>query len=272
MTDFVRNEGLLATITGDWLGDSGTVFASAGGSREVKDPLPPPGIVLMPEHYNRSSRLIEKGIPVKLESKFRPASTSRRRTASTSSREIPGTEQEGRSGHAGRALRLLARRHRRHRQRAGAAVAMEAARILKALKLPLSRTVRMAFWAGEEAGPARLARVREASTSPTARRWLKPEHAKLAGYFNYDNGAGKIRGVYLQGNDMVRPIFEAWLEPFKDLGAATITIRNTGGTDHLAFDAVGLARLPVHPGPAGVRHPHAPLEHGRLRRACSPAT
>jgi len=69
---------------------------------------------------------------------------------------------------------------------------------------------------------------------------LKPEHAKLAGYFNIDNGTGKIRGVYLQGNDMVRPIFESWLVPFHDLGARTLSIRDTGGTDHLSFDAVGL--------------------------------
>jgi Zn-dependent M28 family amino/carboxypeptidase len=69
---------------------------------------------------------------------------------------------------------------------------------------------------------------------------LKPEHPKLAGYFNLDNGAGKIRGVYLQGNDAARPIFEQWLAPFRDLGATTITNRTTGGTDHLSFDAVGL--------------------------------
>ena len=71
---------------------------------------------------------------------------------------------------------------------------------------------------------------------------MKPtaEHEKLAGYWNIDNGTGKIRGIYLQGNEMCRPIFEKWLEPFKDMGAATITIRNTGGTDHQAFDAVGL--------------------------------
>src|SRR5205823_12590908 len=69
---------------------------------------------------------------------------------------------------------------------------------------------------------------------------LGAERAKLAGYFNLDNGTGKIRGIYLQGNDMVRPIFEAWMAPFKDLGATTITIRNTGGTDHQSFDAVGL--------------------------------
>ena len=69
---------------------------------------------------------------------------------------------------------------------------------------------------------------------------LKPEHAKLAGYFNVDNGSGKIRGVYLQGNDAMRPVFEAWFKPFQDLGAGTISIRNTGGTDHQSFDAVGL--------------------------------
>jgi hypothetical protein len=69
---------------------------------------------------------------------------------------------------------------------------------------------------------------------------LKPEHARLSGYFNLDNGTGKIRGVYLQENDMMRPVFEAWLAPFKDLGAATVTIRKTSGTDHLSFDAVGL--------------------------------
>ncbi len=69
---------------------------------------------------------------------------------------------------------------------------------------------------------------------------LTSEQAKLSGYFNYDNGTGKIRGVYLQGNDMMRPIFESWFAPFKDLGATTISIRNTGGTDHLSYDAVGL--------------------------------
>jgi hypothetical protein len=69
---------------------------------------------------------------------------------------------------------------------------------------------------------------------------LKPAHAKFSGYFNYDNGTGKIRGVYLQGNDAMRPVFEAWLAPFRDLGVTTITIRNTGGTDHQSFDQVGL--------------------------------
>ena len=69
---------------------------------------------------------------------------------------------------------------------------------------------------------------------------LKPAHAKFAGYFNVDNGTGAIRGVYLQGNEAVAPIFEAWMKPFNNLGMTTLTIRDTGGTDHQSFDAVGL--------------------------------
>ena len=123
---------------------------------------------------------------------------------------------------------------------AGSAVVMEAVRILKSLNLKMDRTVRMALWGGEEEGLlGSKAYVKEHFADRETMK-LAAEHAKLAGYFNYDNGTGKIRGIYLQGNDMVRPIFESWLEPFKDLGATTVTIRNTGGTDHQSFDAVGL--------------------------------
>jgi carboxypeptidase Q len=123
---------------------------------------------------------------------------------------------------------------------AGSAVVLEAFRILKSLNLPMDRTVRVALWGGEEQGLfGSRGYVLSHFGDPVTMK-LKPEHAKLAGYFNLDNGSGKIRGIYLQGNDMVRPIFEAWLSPFKDEGATTITIRNTGGTDHQSFDAVGL--------------------------------
>jgi Zn-dependent M28 family amino/carboxypeptidase len=123
---------------------------------------------------------------------------------------------------------------------AGCAVVLEAFRILKALNLPMDRTVRLALWSGEEqALYGSRGYVKEHFGDPVTMA-VKPEHARLAGYFNVDNGTGKIRGVYLQGNDMVRPIFEAWLAPFRDLGATTISIRNTGGTDHESFDAVGL--------------------------------
>jgi carboxypeptidase Q len=98
----------------------------------------------------------------------------------------------------------------------------------------------MGLWGGEEEGLlGSRAYVKEHFADPETMKTTS-EHAKLAGYFNIDNGTGKIRGVYLQGNDMMRPIFEQWFEPLKDLTNGTITIRNTGGTDHLSFAAVGL--------------------------------
>jgi len=113
-------------------------------------------------------------------------------------------------------------------------------RIIKTLKLEMPRTVRLALWTGEEQGLLGSKAYVKEHFADRETMTLKPEHRKLSGYFNLDNGTGKIRGVYLQGNDMMRPIFESWLAPFKDLGASTITIRNTSGTDHLSFDAVGL--------------------------------
>ena len=123
---------------------------------------------------------------------------------------------------------------------AGCAVVIEAMRILKAMGLPLARSVRLALWSGEEQALfGSRAYVKQHFGDPNT-MLLKPEHAKLSAYFNLDNGTGRIRGVYLQGNDMARPIFEAWLAPFRDLGATAVSIRDTGGTDHLSFDAVGL--------------------------------
>jgi Zn-dependent M28 family amino/carboxypeptidase len=122
----------------------------------------------------------------------------------------------------------------------GSAVMMEALRILKALNLKMDRTVRLGLWSGEEQGMlGSRAYIKENFGDPLTMQ-LKPAHSKLSGYFNHDNGTGKIRGVYLEENDAMRPVFEAWLAPFHDLGAATISIRNTGGTDHLSFDDVGL--------------------------------
>jgi len=123
---------------------------------------------------------------------------------------------------------------------AGSAVMMEALRILKATKLPLRRTVRIGLWTGEEQGLlGSRAYVREHFADP-ATMVLKPDHATFTGYFNVDNGTGKIRGVYLQGNTAVGPIFKEWLKPFESLGSRTINASNTGGTDHQSFDAVGL--------------------------------
>jgi Zn-dependent M28 family amino/carboxypeptidase len=141
---------------------------------------------------------------------------------------------------------------------AGVATAMEAVRILQALKLQPRRTIRIALWSGEEQGllgsryyvmqhfgtlgDGSIEAFRLFNFNQGAKPVLTPgpEHEKLSGYFNLDNGTGKIRGVYMQGNEAVRPIFRQWLMPFRDMGASTLSISNTGGTDHLSFDAVGL--------------------------------
>jgi Zn-dependent M28 family amino/carboxypeptidase len=135
---------------------------------------------------------------------------------------------------------------------------MEAVRILQALGIRPRRTIRVALWGGEEQGllgsrayvAEHFGRRIDAQGSPgggnrpgsqtTPQFELKPEHERFAAYFNLDNGTGKIRGVYMQGNEAVRPIFRAWLAPFQDMGASTLSLANTGGTDHLSFDAIGL--------------------------------
>jgi carboxypeptidase Q len=123
---------------------------------------------------------------------------------------------------------------------AGSAVMMEAMRILKASGVKLRRTVRIGLWGGEEQGLNGSRAYVTDHFGDRATMALKPDHARFAGYFNVDNGTGAIRGVYLQGNEAVAPIFEAWMKPFNNIGMSTLTIRDTGGTDHQSFDAVGL--------------------------------
>jgi hypothetical protein len=239
INQFLKDEGVALVITTGFTGDGGTIFATSAGSRDPKDVVPPPSIALTPEHYNRITRLLEKKVPVKLEfelkTQFHDAAESFNITAeltgATKRDEIVMLGAHFDSWHGGTGATDNA---------AGSAVALEAVRILKALDLKMDRTVRLALWGGEEQGLlGSRAYVKERFADPEV---MKPtaEHAKLAAYFNLDNGTGKVRGVYLQNNDMARPIFEAWLAPFKDLGATTLSIRNTGGTDHLSFDAVGL--------------------------------
>ncbi len=122
----------------------------------------------------------------------------------------------------------------------GCIVMLEAMRILKSLEIAPKRTIRIALWGGEEQGlNGSRGYVEKYLVDPKTKEH-KPEYDKFAGYFNMDNGSGRYRGIYLQENELVRPIFEEWLKPFADMGASTVTIRNTSGTDHLAFDAVGL--------------------------------
>jgi Zn-dependent M28 family amino/carboxypeptidase len=123
---------------------------------------------------------------------------------------------------------------------AGVIVAMEAIRILKTIGIQPKRTIRIALWDGEEQGLlGSFHYVKNHYGDPLDMK-LKPEQEKVSAYFNLDNGSGKIRGIYAQGNIQVAPVFQQWLEPFRDLGATTVTLHNTGSTDHLSFDAVGI--------------------------------
>ena len=191
------------------------------------------------EQYNRLVRMIQAGekVELALELKVRYEDVDNGMPSNVIA-EIPGTDKADEvvmcgghidSWHSGTGATDNA---------AGVSVCMEAVRILKALGAKPRRTIRFACWSGEEQGLfGSRAYVEQHFGKPGA---LKPEAEKLAGYFNLDNGTGKIRGVYCQGNEAVVPIFGAWLQPFADLGATTLTLRNTGGTDHLSFDAVGI--------------------------------
>jgi hypothetical protein len=200
-----------------------------------------PSFVMATEHFGRIARLLGSGVPVTLalalEARFHPQAVGVNVLA-----EIPGTDPRLKdemvmlgahldSVHSGTGATDDA---------AGCAVMMEAVRILKAIGARPRRTIRIALWGSEELGHlGSRAYVKRHFGDPDTLA-LKPDHARLSAYFNLDNGSGRIRGVYLQGNEAVRPIFEQYLRPFHYLGAATLTILNTGGTDHEDFDAVGL--------------------------------
>jgi hypothetical protein len=234
-----------------------------------------PQVVVAAEHYNRIVRMVQAGEPVKMNVDLAVAWQDTDPMGYNTIAEIPGTDLKDEivmlgghmdSWHSGTGATDNA---------AGCAVAMEAVRIIQTLGLKPRRTIRIALWSGEEQGllgsrayvAEHFGSMQNPATSATpatggatnntmgggnggngngngvpARPTLvaKPEYEKFSGYFNLDNGTGKIRGVYLQGNEGIRSLFRQWLMPFRDMGASTLTISNTGGTDHLSFDAIGL--------------------------------
>jgi hypothetical protein len=240
LNTFLTSEGVRLVIEPASKGDGGTVFPPRMGDRDPAHPLPPPAVAITPEQYNRIFRLVEKGLNPKLEVEVRTTLHKDTLDSVNVIGEIPGGSKKDEIIMIGGHLDSTAAALGATDNGAGCSVMLEVIRILKTLDLKLDRTVRIALWGGEEQGLlGSKAYVKEHFGDPETMK-LTGRHSKLAGYFNVDNGSGKIRGVYLQGNDMVRPIFESWLRPFQDLGARSISIRNTGGTDHLSFDAVGL--------------------------------
>ncbi len=267
--ELLRDEDAALLIEPSGQGDGGTLFVAqasiipgsrtpyrnADGKRvnmhETGAPKITPQVAVAKEHYNRLARMIEQGVPLKLAVDLAVQFHDDDPMAYNTVAEIPGGDLKDEvvmlgahmdSWHSGTGATDNA---------AGVAVAMEAVRILKALDLKPRRTIRVALWSGEEQGllgsrayviqhfgkaPPSLggAPSTEKPAGPT------PEFEKFSAYFNLDNGTGKIRGVYLQGNESARPIFRKWLAPFRDMGASTLSSANTGSTDHVSFDGIGL--------------------------------
>jgi len=235
--EFFAKEGIAALVTPSAVGED---VRTDGFYDHVWHPAYP-GFVISREHYGRIVRLLDRKQPVKL-----ALSLTVKTTASVDGfnvvAEIPGTDPALRS----EVVMLGGHLDSWHSgtgatdNGAGCAVALEAMRVLKAIGVHPRRTIRVALWTGEEQDYFGSMGYVEKHFGTLKTVALKPEHAKLSGYFNLDNGSGRIRGVNLQGNEAVRPIFEAWLRPFNYLGASTLTTLNTGGTDHMPFDAIGL--------------------------------
>jgi Zn-dependent M28 family amino/carboxypeptidase len=222
-------------------GAHGTLFVRRGGSYRVDAEPALPSMVVAVEHYGQMVRLLKKEVPVKLEvnvqARFLDEVDEHNVLA-----ELPGTDPQLRDelvmlgGH----LDSWHSASGATDNAAGCAVAMEAVRILKAIEVKPRRTIRIALWSGEEQGLLGSRAYVKKHFADRETMELTAEHDNVSAYFNLDNGTGRIRGIYCQGNDAVRPIFEAYLKPFHDLEATTVTNRTTGDTDHLAFDAVGL--------------------------------
>lgn len=205
-----------------------------------------PQIVVSAEHYNRLLRQIQKGLPVKLELTLETAFTKAESGFNVIA-EIPGTDLKDQVVMIGAHLDSWHSGTGATDNASGSAVCLEAIRILKKLGMSPRRTIRIGLWGGEEQGllgsrsyVKRIYGERLDVSAPYDSIKTTPAADKFSVYFNMDNGTGKFRGVYLQGNEAVMPIFREWLRPFEKMGASTLTLNNTGGTDHLSFDAIGL--------------------------------
>jgi hypothetical protein len=242
MDGFYKKEKPAMVLSINGRGNDGTIFVQNGGPSAKDSTNYYAWVMLSSDDYLRIQRLVEAGEKVELEADVKTKFYDTDIKGYNVIAEIPGSDPvlkneivmlgghldswHGATGATDNA--------------AGCAVMMEVVRIIKASGLQPKRTIRIALWSGEEQGLlGSRAYVKNHFADPVD-MVLKPEHGKVSAYYNLDNGTGKVRGVYLQGNKEAGLIFAKWLEPFYDLGAKTVTINNTGGTDHQAFDGVGI--------------------------------
>jgi carboxypeptidase Q len=258
--DFLRAEGALGTISTIPRGHG---LYTIGGNRAADPATTLPAVSIAAEQYGRIARMLAKNVAVTMEADIKNTFHPNPAVFNVVG-ELPGTDKADEIVLLGAHIDTWHAATGAADDGVGVAAMMEALRILKATGVTLRRTVRVGLWEGEEQG---LIGSREYVTSHLATRQAapaapgappaaaggggqrggpqgpletKPEYDKFCVYFNIDNGTGALRGIYLQGNDAVAPIFREWMEPFRGLGMTTITVRNTGGTDHQSFDGVGL--------------------------------
>lgn len=242
LPDFYKKEKPALVLSMSRAGNDGTLFVQNGGAY-TKDAENNYGYVMLSsDDYLRIQRMVMAGQKVEMEADVKTTFYTSDIKGYNVVGEIPGTDPvlkdeivmlgghldswQGATGATDNA--------------AGCAVMMEVLRIIKAAGFQPKRTIRIALWSGEEQGLLGSRGYVKNHFADPADMVLKPEHAKVSAYYNLDNGTGKVRGIYLQGNAAAGPIFTKWLEPFAELGAKTVTINNTGGTDHQAFDGVGI--------------------------------
>ncbi|EOZ98698.1 Aminopeptidase [Indibacter alkaliphilus LW1] len=241
LTQFLLEEEVGLRLTGT-RGSFGTVFHTRAGSFSTDKAATVPEMEIAAEHHGRIYRLLKNGKSVKIEAEIEVEWLDDDYKGYNVLAEIPGTDKNLKpelvllgahldSWHAGTGGNDNA---------AGVAVMMEAIRILKALDYQPKRTIRIALWGEEEQGLFGSRGYVQKYVADRNSKEKKAEWDKISAYYNIDNGSGKIRGIYLEGNDMLVPVFEKWFEPFHEMGAKTVTRRNTGSTDHVAFDAVGV--------------------------------
>jgi hypothetical protein len=260
LNQFLADEKVLAVIDHSrGTAGGGTVFVQSGGSYKPGETTTVPQLTMASEHWSRIARLLDQKKEVSLELNVQNTFYDDDPMQYDTIAEIPGGDRKDEVVMLGAHLDSWHSGTGATDNGAGTIVMMEAVRILKALDVHPRRTIRIGLWSGEEEGLLGSQGYVEnhfgsrppmddpnMKGMPTLLRreagpvTVKPEQAKVSGYFNVDNGTGKIRGVYLQENEAVAPIFQEWMKPFKDLGMTTLTMRNTGGTDHLSFDAVGI--------------------------------
>ena len=210
-------------------------------SRE-KDLASLPMIAITPEHYNRMYRILKRNIPVRVEVEIRNRIGEQVEKAANVLGDIPGSDLKDEVVMIGAHFDTWHASPNASDDTAGCAVALEAARILKTIGVTPRRKIRVALWAGEEQGlhGSREYVLKHFGNPKDPKVGVKPEYEKFSVYFNQDYGAGAFRGINLQGNEFVRGIFAAWMEPLRDLGFTAISIQSVGSTDHVSFNDAGL--------------------------------